>query len=81
MLTYFVAHTCRDMDPEIFVTASGPKAERAKAICATCPEINKCLAFAIRNEDFDDVIYGGMTGKERKALVNSGGKVIVDYSA
>lgn len=77
MLTYFDAPACAGMDLEVFATAAGPKVEKAKAICATCPEINKCLAFAIRNEDFNDMIYGGMTGKERKALVDSGGKVIV----
>lgn len=72
MITYFDAPACEGMDSTIFYTASGPKVEQAKAICATCSQINKCLRFALRNEDYNDVIYGGMTGKERKALADSG---------
>jgi hypothetical protein len=68
MITYFDSPACAGMDSTLFYTAAGPKAEKAKAICATCSQINKCLRFALRNEDYNDVIYGGMTGQERKAL-------------
>lgn len=63
---------CAGMDLAIFCTAKGPKVAAAKAICATCASINECLRFAIKNDDFEDVIYGGMTGAERKMLVKDG---------
>jgi len=43
---------------------------KAKAICATCPVIDKCLQFALDNDDFEVTIYGGLTGEERKALAS-----------
>jgi hypothetical protein len=43
-----------------------------KAICKGCPAINECLAFAIRNEDFEATVYGGFTGSERQRLVQEG---------
>lgn len=43
-----------------------------KAVCATCPVVNDCLAFAIRNEDFESTVYGGFTGQERRELVKNG---------
>lgn len=72
MITTIDAPACAGMDLKIFCTAKGPKVDSAKAICATCSQINKCLTFAMRNEDFEDVIYGGMTGAERKSLAQSG---------
>ena len=51
--------------------------KEAKAICATCPSVNACLKFAIRNDDFEvTTVYGGLNGKERKALVMSGGVIL-----
>mgnify|MGYP000877918928 FL=1 len=49
----------------------GHTAEK-KAVCATCPVVNECLAFAIRNEDFEATVYGGFTGAERHELVKNG---------
>lgn len=43
-----------------------------KAVCATCQVVNECLAFAIRNEDFEATVYGGFTGAERRELVKNG---------
>lgn len=43
-----------------------------KAVCATCPVINECLAFAIDNDDFEATVYGGFTGAERHELVKNG---------
>lgn len=72
MITQIDSPACAGMELKIFLTAKGPKVAEAKAICATCPSINQCLKFAIRNNDFEDVIYGGMTGQERKSLVENG---------
>jgi hypothetical protein len=59
---------CAGMDSFI---ARGHTAEK-KAVCATCPVVNECLAFAIRNEDFEATVYGGFTGEERKQLIKDG---------
>lgn len=53
-----------------FITR-GHTAEK-KAVCAQCQVVNECLAFAIRNEDFEATVYGGFTGEERRELVKNG---------
>lgn len=75
MITTIDSPACAGMDLSVFCTAKGPKVAAAKAICATCGQINKCLRFALANEDYEDMIYGGMTGQERKALAAAGGIV------
>ena len=39
----------------------------AKALCATCPVVKECLAFALKHDE-PYGIWGGMTHQERKAL-------------
>jgi WhiB family redox-sensing transcriptional regulator len=62
---------CKDADSSLFLSGVTSRVEKAKAICATCSVIDKCLAFA--NEDFEPHVYGGMTGEERRrvALTNA----------
>ncbi len=64
---------CRDVDPERFwpVGTTGPalaQADRAKAVCHTCPlwVRQECLTFAVEQE-IDDGIFAGMTAQERRA--------------
>jgi WhiB family redox-sensing transcriptional regulator len=59
---------CKDADSSLFLSGVTSRVEKAKAICATCSVIDKCLAFAIANEDFEPHVYGGMTGEERKRI-------------
>jgi len=59
---------CVGMDSRIFLSGVTSRVNIAKAVCASCPVIQECLAFAIRNEDFEPHVYGGMTGVERKRL-------------
>ena len=65
---------CIGVDPEWFFVdgskwALHPADEaRAKAICADCPVVAECLAFAIKRGDKDSVA-GGLTPKERDALI------------
>ena len=59
---------CRDADSSLFLSGVTSRVVQAKAICATCPVVSKCLSFAIANEDFEPHVYGGMTGEERKAI-------------
>lgn len=59
---------CKDADSSLFLSGVTSRVEKAKAICATCNVIDKCLAFAIAHEDFEPHVYGGLTGEERKKL-------------
>ena len=72
MITQIDSPACAGMELDVFLASKGKKAQAAKAICAQCPSINQCLRFAIQNNDFENVIYGGMTGDERKQLVRDG---------
>lgn len=60
---------CRDVDPELFFpTGTGGPADaqirRAKAVCARCPVITACRAWA--TEALPDGVAGGMTPDERR---------------
>jgi hypothetical protein len=63
---------CRNLDPEIFfpVAEAGPARERAEvralAVCARCPVVAECLAYALDALPYG--IAGGMTEDERRAL-------------
>lgn len=59
---------CKDADSNLFLSGVASRIEKAKSICATCSVVQDCLAFAIRNEDFEPHVYGGTTGAERKRL-------------
>jgi len=58
---------CRDSDPdELFVR--GAEQNRAKMVCMGCPVRTECLAEALDNR-IDFGIWGGMTERERRALL------------
>lgn len=58
---------CRDTDPdELFVR--GAEQNRAKMVCMGCPVRTECLAEALDNR-IDFGIWGGMTERERRALL------------
>ncbi|MFC9258029.1 WhiB family transcriptional regulator, partial [Amycolatopsis thailandensis] len=63
---------CRGEDPELFfpVTEIGPGARqtaRAKAVCARCPIVSACLAYAVDN-GLAHGVFGGLTSDERRRL-------------
>lgn len=58
---------CANADSALFLSGVTSRVVQAKAICATCPVIDKCLAFALAHEDYEPHVYGGMTGDERRA--------------
>jgi WhiB family redox-sensing transcriptional regulator len=60
---------CIGTDPALFASGVTSRVEKAKAICASCLVREKCLQFALDNDDFEVTIYGGLTGDERKELV------------
>jgi len=59
---------CAGEDTAIFFPEPGPHARGdtalAKAICASCPIIKECLAFALANDEYG--IWGGTTDYERR---------------
>ncbi len=57
----------RTADPdELFVT--GAAQNRAKAVCMGCPVRTECLADALDNR-VEFGVWGGMTERERRALL------------
>lgn len=58
---------CRDTDPDgLFVR--GAEQNRAKIVCMGCPVRTECLAEALDNR-IDFGVWGGMTERERRALL------------
>lgn len=51
-------------DPELFHPKPNDTAEKAKAICDTCPVIKPCLNYAITNRIAHGV-WGGVAGRAR----------------
>lgn len=63
---WMVDAACRDADPEIYYSVSRTDfiTAEAKAVCARCPVVSNCLAYAFeRNEQWG--IWGGLTTEER----------------
>lgn len=58
---------CRSSDPDLFFPlAPSPLQEaRAKAVCARCPVVNECRAYALREGETEG-IWGGLTPQERR---------------
>lgn len=65
------AALCRGFDGEIFFPMSerpGTEGvEYAKSICAMCPVITECLAFALETGQ-DYGVFGGLAPSERREL-------------
>lgn len=58
---------CLEADPELFFPERGYSSAAAKAICATCPVIAECLAYALAtHQQFGT--WGGTTERERRKL-------------
>lgn len=74
---------CREpgVDPELFfpVGQSGPAVRQiaaAKAVCARCPVLARCLEWALRAGE-PDGIWGATTAEERRVLRGRGARVPV----
>jgi WhiB family redox-sensing transcriptional regulator len=57
---------CRGMPAEIFFIEPGGNAEPARAVCASCPTRQPCLAYAL-SENMPG-IWAGTTPRQRAAL-------------
>lgn len=64
--------SCRDHDPELFFPVSdttpvaAQQIEQAKAVCAGCPVLADCRAYALAHGP--QGIWGGTTDQERRAV-------------
>jgi WhiB family transcriptional regulator, redox-sensing transcriptional regulator len=60
---------CRTGDPDrLFV--SGAAQREARTVCRGCPVVKQCLAKAL-NERIEYGVWGGMTERERRALLKT----------
>ncbi|WP_313904957.1 WhiB family transcriptional regulator [Streptomyces sp. IB201691-2A2] len=58
---------CRVVDAEALF-AEGVAQEHSKRVCAECPVVRECLAYAL-DERIKYGVWGGMTERERRALL------------
>lgn len=58
---------CAQTDPEAFFPNKGESVAPAKAICARCPVIDRCLEYALDNDERFGV-WGGTSERERRRL-------------
>ena len=56
---------CAQTDPEAFFPEKGGSTRDAKAVCANCEVREKCLQWAIENDERFG-IWGGMSERERR---------------
>lgn len=59
---------CRTAPPSLFFPERGDPTAPAKAICAKCPVLVECRAYALDAGPVLHGIWGGMSGRERQRL-------------
>jgi WhiB family transcriptional regulator, redox-sensing transcriptional regulator len=57
---------CKGMDTNMFFPKVGESAEKAKAVCATCPIQEPCREHAIEAEKWG--LWGGLAERERRRI-------------
>jgi WhiB family transcriptional regulator, redox-sensing transcriptional regulator len=70
--TWIERGACIEEDPELFfpVGTSGPameQAERAKAVCRSCPVLGECLRWSLDTCQ-DAGVWGGLDEEERRVI-------------
>lgn len=68
---------CRTVDPELFYLEDNARCENkdnkvaaAKAVCAGCPVVADCLAFALADKHaLNFGVWGGTTPEERLVIL------------
>ncbi len=58
---------CKGLDIDVFYPKRGLPAKKAKRICATCPVLNTCRAYALVAGERVG-IWGGLSEKERRLI-------------
>lgn len=56
---------CSQTDPDAFFPDKGGTPQIAKDVCARCPVVGECAAFAMARPSLEGV-WGGMTQRERQ---------------
>lgn len=56
---------CRGEDPELFFPPPGGSTHPAKAICARCPLLNPCRAWAMQQSSYLLGVWGGTAWNDR----------------
>lgn len=65
--TWMAAGSCRQVDPEVFFPGRAESAAPARLVCAACPVLEQCRAYAVADPSLEGV-WGGLTVKQRQAL-------------
>jgi WhiB family redox-sensing transcriptional regulator len=58
---------CRQVDPALFFPDHGQHGKQAKDICAACPVLDACLAYALRQPKLEGV-WGGTSKQDRERI-------------
>jgi WhiB family transcriptional regulator, redox-sensing transcriptional regulator len=61
---------CAQVDPDAWFPEKGGTTVPAKLICAHCPVLVECLAYALRHHERDGV-WGGTSPRERRAMLKA----------
>jgi len=56
---------CRTADPDVFFGETQAEIQRAREICAACPNRAACLEYALAN-NIKYGVWGGMSDTERR---------------
>lgn len=59
---------CKESDPEAFFPEKGGSTKQAKDVCKRCPVIEKCLQYALANDERFG-IWGGKSETERRKIL------------
>lgn len=60
---------CREVDPELFFPELSHPTTEAKRVCALCPVVDDCLAYALEaDEPFG--VWGGWSPRQRRIWLN-----------
>ena len=72
---WMASSACRGVDPRLFFAdpdehgfARAGSTTRAKAICARCPVVSECLAYALATRQ-NHGVWGGATEQERRMMM------------
>jgi len=81
-MNWFGLAACKGKDNTMFYgnekgNIPSELSKKAKRMCSECSVPNECLNFAIENDESYG-IWGGLTAKERKAIVREYGKITVE---
>ena len=62
-------NACADVDPEVFYPETLEGIEKAKAICATCPDLirKRCLEVGL-SEPKQHGVWGGVSAADRRKM-------------